>query len=103
MTAGSGKSNGYTSPALGPPSSCVHGPETAETSLAAWSLLPAVIWPNAFWTPPRHVCRVPMLVPWRKARTAVVESVELVVANWPSVESIDARRASRSAVVTALA
>ena len=71
-------------------------------SLAAWSLLPAVIWPSAFWTPPRQVCSVLMLAPCKKACTVVVDSAELVVASWPRVVAMDACRASRLAVVTAL-
>ena len=72
-------------------------------SLAAWSFWPALIWPSAFWTPPRQVCSVAMLAPWRRACAVVVVSVELVVASWLMVVAIDACRAARRAVVIALA
>ena len=50
-------------------------------SLAALLLLPLPMAPNAFWTPPRHVSRVPMLTPRRKAVCLVELSDELVLAS----------------------
>ena len=81
----------------------MHEPDTAETSLAAWSLCPPAIWLRAFWTPPRQVCSVLMFAPCKKACTVVVDSDAFVDASCPSVVAIDACSASRLAVVTALA
>ena len=81
MTEGSGKSNGKTSPVLEPPANCVHGPETAEMSLAAPALFIAVIWSNALLTPPRQVCSVLMPTPWTYAFTLAADRAVFVTAS----------------------
>src|ERR1700683_782558 len=102
MTSGSGKSKGYASPWLAPPASSVHGPDTAETSLAACALsFPLTAW-RAFCTPPKQMCSVLMFASSASASVLVVLSDALVDASSPSRDVIDDSSALRLEVVTAV-